>query len=122
MAENVAEQMLRILSGHRSWTRAQLMSITGRRCLLGARLRSKGDLCFLPMGTNIAHLNHDPYMKLLARIIREQFPERVICDADAVVKQVIYFNDHPGTRFTDVRLVLEKAAAEWEEGKENGNG
>lgn len=121
MPENIAHEMLRILPSHRSWTRDQLMAGTRRRCLAGARLRTQGFLGFLREGEcNLAPLNHDPYTQLLARIIREQFPERAWRDLsgqtrETPVRHVISFNDHPNTRFADVRMVLEKAAVEWGE-------
>lgn len=52
-----------------------------------------------------------PYwLERVFRVVAEQFPDRLIEDADEGVA-LGYFNDHPETSFADIELVLEKAAA-----------
>lgn len=124
MEENIAQEMLRVLSTHRTWTSGRLQA-GPRRCLLGARLRADGVMRMSSSETNLAYLNHDLYTLLLARIICEQFPERIHPLAgetlETPVKKIMSFNDWESTRFTDIRMVLEKAAVRWDEHKENND-
>lgn len=119
---NVAEEMLRVLPNHRSWVSGRLAA-RHRRCLVGARLKVAGLVQVQVDGATLAWLDHDPYLLLLTRIIREQFPERAYPErtglaGETPVQKVISFNDWESTHFTDIRLVLEKAAASWAEHQE----
>jgi len=114
---DVAQAMLDLLPNYRTWAHGRL--IAGPRvCLLGARLRIGGHE-ELTEDETVDHLDWDEYTQLLARTITEQFPERGAFRADGTVsphQSVICFNDHERTRFTDVRMVLEKTAASCAEG------
>ena len=123
MKGNVAEDMLRILSSHRTWSHGFLFA-GPRACLMGARLRVAGNgylAGWSPAdgGKAAFAMRTDPYTVLLARIITEQFPERMHKAMITAPQKVIAFNDYYATRYTDIRLVLEKAAVAWEE---TGNG
>lgn len=116
--KNIAEEMLRILPHNRTWSSGNL-KVGPRRCLLGARLHANG-VVNMNVTTNLEWLNRDPYVLLLARIIAEQFPERLYRDPSGQtrttpVRNVISFNDSPDTHFPDIHMLLEKAAALWDE-------
>jgi len=116
MKQDVAQEMLAILSSDRRWCK-NAYAAGPRVCLTAARLRAAGQVNF--SGEEI-DLDSDPYLRLLAQVIREQFPDRaraagVMCPSSCKVA-VIWFNDHEDTHFGDVRAVLEKAAARWGEG------
>jgi len=112
--ENIAQEMLRILPNDRAWTRNWLVA-GSRHCLLGARLRAEGAV--VTNNDDVSHLDDDPYTQLLARIIAEQFPDGVVLGKPTGM--VITFNDVEETHFTDIRMVLEKAEAIWDESKES---
>jgi len=115
---NVAQKMLDILPNYRTWSNKDLQSGT-HRCLLGARLRASG-YRNIQFNTDVSHLDLDSYTMLLARIITEQFPDRLrkVKVVETATKTVISFNDHVDTHFVDVRAVLEKTAAAWYERQE----
>ena len=122
MNGNVADRMLQLLSSHRTWSHGFLFA-GPHRCLMGARLVISGKnflVGYSPFeGKRWAlAMNDDPYTVMLAGIIAEQFPERLTClsgKAATAPQEIIAFNDYYATRYTDIRLVLEKAAVAWEE-------
>ncbi len=114
MTVNIAQEMLRILPNDRAWTRNWLVA-GSRHCLLGARLRA--ERAYVTNNDDVSHLDDDPYTQLLARIIAEQFPEQVVLGGNPT-GMIITFNDIEETHFTDIRMVLEKAEAIWDEKKE----
>ena len=114
MEENIAQEMLRILPNDRAWARNRLVA-GSRHCLLGARLRAEGAV--VTNDDDVSHLDDDPYTQMLARIITEQFPDGIV--RGKPTGMIVTFNDVEETRFTDVRMVLEKAAAIWDEKKES---
>jgi hypothetical protein len=110
---DIAEAMLDLLPHHRTWAHGRLFA-GNRRCLLGARL-SIGERVELLEDYDVNELDCDPYTQIMARVILDQFPERAgFIRADGTVTAhmvVISFNDDVATRFTDVRMILEKTAA-----------
>lgn len=57
--------------------------------------------------------------RVLADIIREQFPDRaswMSASGESTPESIIVgFNDHPDTTFADVERVFEKAEVAWDE-------
>ena len=96
--------MLAVFADERTWvrksyayTRFSLGNVIGRRfCLAGAYgwIRySQPEFC---VGAILREEEH-PYLALLARIIREQYPERVPRPGEVMgdmIGTVISFNDH----------------------------
>lgn len=120
-SREILEEARRRLTG-KTWIKYKFAAVRGEEikgmCMHGA--------CWLASGGKFVKNQDDILLKLsgnldgpispispvLARIIREQFPERAgetIFDSwDAVIN----FNDHPKTTLEDVHLVLDKAIAE----------
>lgn len=110
---DVAAFMLGKLSAPHQWTQHEMVNHDGsRRCLLGT-------LNMLPfIEDDQEEIDaYFSYQQKLAGVIQEQYPDRICqslfpdgkscCEDDDII---VAFNDHPDTRFTDVRCVLEKAA------------
>lgn len=91
---NPYREMLDYIREH-GWCKHLLENDNGQVCLFGA-----GRNTYAPSGYSI----------LLSEIITTQFPDRV--DKESSVPA---FNDHPDTTQADIELVLEKAAASWDE-------
>jgi hypothetical protein len=80
----------------RFWAKGVYHSGQGseRHCVLGARPWS---------------MDRELFASAFGRVAREQFPGR--CTGVDSESYVVSFNDHPDTRYADVRLILEKLAA-----------
>ncbi len=104
---DVISSMTEGLPTHRSWTKDDFVGESGRKCMFGAVVGDNMDM--------LAQLSSHPAVEILAGVIEEQYPDRlkekcrnktfIISNAD----KVQYFNDHPNTRFADVRVVLDKS-------------
>ena len=107
-AAEVAERMMEILPDSRHWTKGNLRKY-GRLCLWGARAVAAGIVIRAGMTEEDIErlLGDDEYMIAVADVILENYPDR----HDPHYQVIVGFNDHDDTRFTDVRAILEKAAA-----------
>jgi len=96
----VAQGVLEVMPGARFWVKGSYSGGLGdeRHCVEGARR-----LVVLPAGGQFA--------EAFQRVASEQFPGRHIKLRKDPVSYVVGFNDHPDTRYADVRLILEKLAA-----------
>lgn len=119
-ASDIVNDALALLPSPRHWRQGFWTSAYagGRRCL-GAALLTAG-------GYDGRWVTHENCMNVLprelllrtAQIITEHFPERVQdkpaerLTTGGLQNRITAFNDYPGTRFADVRLVLEKLAAD----------
>lgn len=101
---DVISSMTESLPTHRSWTKDALVSKSGRRCLVGSIVGDNHEA--------FQQLSDHSAIDILADVALEQFPDRASHSNKAKprtsMEQVIYFNDHPKTSFTDVRVILEK--------------
>ena len=107
----VAQAMLEELPTNRAWSHSLLVA-GPRKCLLGARLSVAGvnlrDATVV--GSDHRMLFDDPYLLMLVRVAGEQYPDRM--GGRGLVQQTVSFNDHVYTCYADIRVVLEKTAAE----------
>jgi hypothetical protein len=102
----------------KAWCKGRLGAVgepEGPVCARGAILRQMGgpDRLFLPAEERDKVSRADA---VLAKVIREQFPER-ICDAPKRIRDevtdaftVVIFNNHPETTAEEVATMMEKAA------------
>ena len=121
----VAERMLEVLPDESAWAKGALLrqlriqrvgvedEVYATMCLLGAYGKAtRDDVWYYHRNMG----DGDEYLTRVARIAREQFPERFNpgfpWDRYDVVIVIVSFNDHDDTSYPDVRLVLEKAAAQ----------
>lgn len=76
---------------------------------------------FCSIGLLSFALNGNPNMavgecgKVLADIIRENYPDRLPTFSYDDNGIIMHFNDHPDTTFEDVERVFEKAEVAWDE-------
>lgn len=96
--------MLKVLPDHRRWCKDAYETQFGRHCLLGAYVKVTGE-------HQSTRGTLAPALQRIARIAREQYPERMPAWLPDDGYAITCFNDDDRTRFTDIRLVLEKAAA-----------
>ena len=116
-AQDVARKVLDHYDGGKGWTQ-HAYRWGGQMCLVGAL----GNFLYgLDYDQRFSFqeeraLEGDPATQLLAKIIREQYPERVHpLDMSSDVSSIIDFNDDELTTYTDIERVLEKMAAAQEE-------
>jgi len=94
------------LPGH--WYKGRLSDGQGNFCGVGHLSNAFGDMSQTYDST--AFIRYCKMHKLLGKVAREQFPERL--DEDQTFPR---FNDHPDTTEDEVVAVMEKAAIRWDE-------
>jgi isocitrate lyase len=115
--KDIAQEMLDLLSGEDKWMQDEYERLMYRQqgeysftfshvsyCLLGAY----GKITHDSAAYYATRMPRTAYIRRLAEIIREQYPER-IADEMTVMNMVTSFNDHPETTYEDIRIVLEKS-------------
>lgn len=103
---NPARAALAELRVH-GWTQGRLADSSGRLCLVGA-LVGCAHLEGPPQ-----YIRTDPAIRIIAQVIREQYPESADRGSDGTV--IIKFNDARGRTQDEVERVLEKAAVAFDD-------
>lgn len=99
--------------GKGSYNRARFNDLTVEHCMLGGWREAMLLISQLKGVPVSCYTRHHEALEKLARIIREQYPERVEeVEEGHYWNTIISFNDHGSTEWTDVHSVLQKLEAE----------
>lgn len=108
----IAQKALDLLPNYRRWMKNGFRSFSGKRICLGNALCKAQTGQDALTATQLTERADKGLLRRTAELIRANYKDRLERGKVSDAAIIIGFNDHPDTKYADVRVILEKLRAE----------